>query len=49
MLDKRANWIIGTPDQAHAQLEALAGAGIDRALISVNSDLHREMLPLLAA
>ena len=41
------NWIIGTPDQAKAQLDALAAAGIDRALISVNCDLHREMLPLL--
>jgi alkanesulfonate monooxygenase SsuD/methylene tetrahydromethanopterin reductase-like flavin-dependent oxidoreductase (luciferase family) len=49
MLEKRANWIMGTPDQAHAQLEALASAGIDRALISVNCDLHREMLPLIVA
>jgi alkanesulfonate monooxygenase SsuD/methylene tetrahydromethanopterin reductase-like flavin-dependent oxidoreductase (luciferase family) len=49
MLEKRANWIIGTPDQAHAQLKALADAGIDRALLSVNCDLHLAMLPLLVA
>jgi F420-dependent oxidoreductase-like protein len=49
MLDSRENWISGTPDQAQAQLDALAAAGIDRALISVNCDLHLEMLPLLVA
>jgi len=49
MLDSRENWISGTPAQAQAQLEALAAAGIDRALISVNCDLHQEMLPLLVA
>src|SRR5712692_6827534 len=47
MQDGRASWIEGTPDQAQAKLAALAGAGIDRALLSVNCDLHREMLPLL--
>jgi probable F420-dependent oxidoreductase len=49
MLDNRDNWIMGTPDQAKAQLEALAAAGIDRALISVNCDLPQQMLPLLVA
>jgi alkanesulfonate monooxygenase SsuD/methylene tetrahydromethanopterin reductase-like flavin-dependent oxidoreductase (luciferase family) len=49
MLDSRENWISGTPEQAQAQLNALGAAGIDRALISVNSDLHLEMLPLLVA
>jgi probable F420-dependent oxidoreductase len=47
MQDGRASWIEGTPDQAQAKLEALANAGIDRALLSVNCDLHRDMLPLL--
>jgi probable F420-dependent oxidoreductase len=49
MMDNRANWILGTPAQAQAQLEALASAGIDRALISVNCDAHLDMLPLLIA
>jgi alkanesulfonate monooxygenase SsuD/methylene tetrahydromethanopterin reductase-like flavin-dependent oxidoreductase (luciferase family) len=48
MLASRPNWIVGTPDQAQSQLQALAEAGIDRALLSVNCDLHREMLPLLS-
>jgi probable F420-dependent oxidoreductase len=47
MLSSRDNWIVGTPDQAQASLQALAQAGIERALLSVNCDLHREMLPLL--
>jgi probable F420-dependent oxidoreductase len=47
MLNTRSNWIVGTPDQAQNQLAALAEAGIDRMLLSVNSDLHRDMLPLL--
>src|SRR6266568_5577571 len=45
MQDARPSWIEGTPDQAQAKLAALANAGIDRALLSVNCDLHREMLP----
>ena len=47
MLSSRDNWIVGTPDQAHARLAALGEAGIERSLLSVNCDLHREMLPLL--
>jgi alkanesulfonate monooxygenase SsuD/methylene tetrahydromethanopterin reductase-like flavin-dependent oxidoreductase (luciferase family) len=47
MLDSRPNWIFGTPDQAREQLAQLATAGIDRALVSVNADVHREMLSLL--
>jgi alkanesulfonate monooxygenase SsuD/methylene tetrahydromethanopterin reductase-like flavin-dependent oxidoreductase (luciferase family) len=47
MLEKRANWIIGTPEQAQSQIQALSEAGIDRALLSVNCDLHLAMLPLL--
>jgi alkanesulfonate monooxygenase SsuD/methylene tetrahydromethanopterin reductase-like flavin-dependent oxidoreductase (luciferase family) len=49
MLDSRPNWIFGTPSQASEQLQALADAGIDRALLSVNDDIHRDMLPLLHA
>src|SRR5579859_3763115 len=48
MMAERASWIEGTPDQAARKLEALSAAGVDRALLSVNCDLHREMLPLLA-
>jgi alkanesulfonate monooxygenase SsuD/methylene tetrahydromethanopterin reductase-like flavin-dependent oxidoreductase (luciferase family) len=48
MMNSRPNWIVGTPDEAQAQLAALASAGIDRALLSVNCDLHLEMLPLFA-
>ena len=47
MLDSRDRWIIGTPAQAREQLAALAEAGIDRALLSVNCDLHLPMLPQL--
>ena len=47
MLNTRSNWIVGTPDQAQQQLAALADAGIDRMMLSVNCDLHRDMLPLL--
>lgn len=47
MLTTRDNWIVGTPDQAHQQLSALAAAGIDRLMVSVNCDLHLAMLPLL--
>ncbi|MDQ6669873.1 MAG: TIGR03560 family F420-dependent LLM class oxidoreductase [Chloroflexota bacterium] len=49
MLDNRDNWIFGTPAQAQAQLDALAAAGVDRALLSVNCEEHLQMLPLLAA
>src|SRR4029077_10037962 len=47
MLNTRPNWIMGTPDQASDQLRALGEAGIDRALLSVNCDLHRDMVALL--
>jgi alkanesulfonate monooxygenase SsuD/methylene tetrahydromethanopterin reductase-like flavin-dependent oxidoreductase (luciferase family) len=48
MMNTQPNWIMGTPDQAQAQLDALADAGIERALLSVNCDLHLDMLPLLS-
>ena len=47
MLSSRPNWIAGTPDVARQQLEALADAGVERALLSVNDDIHFDMLPLL--
>src|SRR5699024_10906532 len=47
MMASRANWIDGTPAQAVAQLRALEQAGMARALVSVNCELHLEMLPLL--
>jgi alkanesulfonate monooxygenase SsuD/methylene tetrahydromethanopterin reductase-like flavin-dependent oxidoreductase (luciferase family) len=48
MLNTRSNWIVGTPEPVQHQLAALADAGIERMLLSVNCDLHRDMLPLLA-
>jgi alkanesulfonate monooxygenase SsuD/methylene tetrahydromethanopterin reductase-like flavin-dependent oxidoreductase (luciferase family) len=47
MMATRPNWIEGTPEQAQARLAALGEAGIERALLPVNSALHLEMLPLL--
>jgi alkanesulfonate monooxygenase SsuD/methylene tetrahydromethanopterin reductase-like flavin-dependent oxidoreductase (luciferase family) len=47
LLATRPNWIEGTPDQARTKLDALGRAGIERTLVAVNCDLHREMLPLL--
>jgi hypothetical protein len=49
MQEGRHSWIEGTPAQAQAKLADLSEAGIDRALLSVNCNLHREMLPLLGA
>ena len=40
-------WIMGTPEQAAEQLLGLAGAGVRRVMLSVESPLHQEMLPLL--
>jgi alkanesulfonate monooxygenase SsuD/methylene tetrahydromethanopterin reductase-like flavin-dependent oxidoreductase (luciferase family) len=48
MLSSRPNWIAGTPDVARRQLQALADAGIERVLLSVNDAIHLDMLPLLA-
>jgi hypothetical protein len=38
---------MGTPADVQSQMKALAEAGIDRVIVSVNCDQHREMLPLL--
>jgi alkanesulfonate monooxygenase SsuD/methylene tetrahydromethanopterin reductase-like flavin-dependent oxidoreductase (luciferase family) len=48
MFNTRENWIVGTPEHAQRKLTALAEAGVERLLLSVNCDLHRDMLPLLA-
>jgi probable F420-dependent oxidoreductase len=47
MMADVSTWLIGTPDQVRSQIEALSQNGIDRVLVSVNCDLHREMLALL--
>jgi alkanesulfonate monooxygenase SsuD/methylene tetrahydromethanopterin reductase-like flavin-dependent oxidoreductase (luciferase family) len=48
MMDNLATWLMGTPDQVADQLAALSAARVARMIVSVNCDLHREMLPLLA-
>jgi alkanesulfonate monooxygenase SsuD/methylene tetrahydromethanopterin reductase-like flavin-dependent oxidoreductase (luciferase family) len=48
MMDDLSTWLLGTPDQVRGQLHALAEAGISRVMVSVNCDLHRQMLGLLA-
>jgi alkanesulfonate monooxygenase SsuD/methylene tetrahydromethanopterin reductase-like flavin-dependent oxidoreductase (luciferase family) len=48
MMDSLTTWLSGTPADVHVQLAALSEAGIARMMVSVNCDLHREMLPLLA-
>jgi alkanesulfonate monooxygenase SsuD/methylene tetrahydromethanopterin reductase-like flavin-dependent oxidoreductase (luciferase family) len=48
MMDSLATWLSGTPAEVRGQLEALSAAGIARVMVSVNCDLHRQMLPLLA-
>jgi hypothetical protein len=47
MMDDLSTWLMGTPDQVQAQLAGLAASGIARVMVSVNCDLHREMLPFL--
>ena len=48
MMDNLATWLMGTPEEVANQLAALQQAGVSRVMVSVNCDLHREMLPLLA-
>ncbi len=45
---ERPTWLAGAPDRVAERLQELAAAGVSRVLLAVNSDLHREMLPLLA-
>lgn len=47
MMDDLSTWLIGTPDDVRAQIQALAEAGIDRLMLSVNTEIHRQMLPLI--
>jgi probable F420-dependent oxidoreductase len=47
MMTNTSTWLMGTPDQVQTQLQALAENGIDRVMVSVNCDAHREMLPFL--
>jgi probable F420-dependent oxidoreductase len=47
MMDNLSTWLMGTPDQVAEQLAALEAAGAARVMVSVNCDLHRQMLPLL--
>lgn len=49
MMDGRENWLAGTPAQVTERLAGLVAAGVGRAHLSVNCDLHREMLPLIHA
>jgi alkanesulfonate monooxygenase SsuD/methylene tetrahydromethanopterin reductase-like flavin-dependent oxidoreductase (luciferase family) len=48
MMDNPTTWLRGTPSDVRAQLDALSEAGIARVMVSVNCELHRQMLPLLA-
>jgi alkanesulfonate monooxygenase SsuD/methylene tetrahydromethanopterin reductase-like flavin-dependent oxidoreductase (luciferase family) len=47
MMNDTSTWLLGTPDEVQRGLEALEHACIDRVLVSVNCDLHRDMLALL--
>jgi alkanesulfonate monooxygenase SsuD/methylene tetrahydromethanopterin reductase-like flavin-dependent oxidoreductase (luciferase family) len=49
MMDNLSTWLLGTPDDVRGQLEGLAENGVARVIVAVNCDLHRQMLPLLAA
>src|SRR5579864_6490054 len=49
MMGDTSTWLMGTPDVVRSQLHALAASGIDRVMVSVNCDQHREQLPFLAA
>ncbi|MBV9581229.1 MAG: LLM class flavin-dependent oxidoreductase [Chloroflexi bacterium] len=48
MMDDMTTWLSGTPADVRTQLAALEEAGIARMMVSVNCELHRQMLPLLA-
>jgi alkanesulfonate monooxygenase SsuD/methylene tetrahydromethanopterin reductase-like flavin-dependent oxidoreductase (luciferase family) len=48
MMDNLSTWLLGTPSQVGDHLAALEQAGASRAMVSVNCELHRQMLPLLA-
>jgi alkanesulfonate monooxygenase SsuD/methylene tetrahydromethanopterin reductase-like flavin-dependent oxidoreductase (luciferase family) len=48
MLHNLPTWLKGTPAAAAGQLRELEAAGVERVFLAVNSDLHRQMVPLLA-
>lgn len=48
MMSNLSTWLMGTPAEVKQQVDTLAANGIDRVMLSVNCDLHRELLPLLS-
>lgn len=48
MMADTSRWLMGTPADVHAKLQSLEAGGVERVIVAVNSDVHREMLPLLA-
>jgi alkanesulfonate monooxygenase SsuD/methylene tetrahydromethanopterin reductase-like flavin-dependent oxidoreductase (luciferase family) len=48
MMANTTTWLMGTPAEVREQLETLASNRIERVMVSVNCDLHRELLPLLS-
>jgi alkanesulfonate monooxygenase SsuD/methylene tetrahydromethanopterin reductase-like flavin-dependent oxidoreductase (luciferase family) len=49
MMNNETAWIMGTPDRVQDQLGELERARVERVMLSVNCDAHREMLPLVGA
>jgi F420-dependent oxidoreductase-like protein len=47
LAERRQRWIIGTPDQAHAQIEAFAAAGVQRIMFQDFLPRDLEMVALL--
>ncbi len=47
LAERRQRWIIGTPDQAHAQIEAFAAAGVQRIMLQDFLPRDLEMVALL--
>jgi alkanesulfonate monooxygenase SsuD/methylene tetrahydromethanopterin reductase-like flavin-dependent oxidoreductase (luciferase family) len=47
MMNAETAWLKGTASEVQDQLRELEAGGVDRVLLSVNCDLHRQMLPLL--
>lgn len=48
MMTALSTWLMGTPAQVTEQMHRLGASGIDRVIVSVNCDLHRELLPMLS-
>lgn len=48
MMGDLSRWLMGTPEQVHLRLQELESGGVARLLVPVNSQVHQEMLPLLA-